>query len=596
MILLLACASEVEPAGEVIEGDLLVDEDTTLEGVEVRGTLRISGAHLDARDLRVAGAEGIGVEILDGGSVDWIGGAIERSGGIGLVVLGGSARLEGVRVVANTDAGVVADEASLEFVDVLVSSHGPGDENTRSGIAAWDSVLVAEGLTVEDQTDYGVYLEDSELEGSDLAIHNVWYLGDNEEVPAACLVARRSTVVLDEVSLSRCQDRGLHAWGASVDIAGFALRDTWTERDGTVQSVDVLGGSWVSLSQAAIEDNPGPVVVAESTLELSDSHVLRADGGALIVQEEGTLARLTDVEVAEVVDVEDRWGPAGIWVQAGAHLEATRLHVHDQGYRGLRISQATAELVDLRLEDVPVDRVRGQSSTGIAAYQADLSIDGLVASGIEGPAVYTVDSTLSCSGCEASDTVFAAIVQAGGHGRYEGCVLDGAVADEVGQAGYGLVALPVGEGLVASSTRHDPEVELVDSVVGGGERGGLYLRAETAGSLLVQGSDVAGGSGRSGRYGDGLALVGPAPLELRATTLHGGVGAAVYLDGATSWTLDDVLVEDLEVGLETTACGVDVSDWEAFGPVEDCAERRWMDHPQFSLDGTDAAPDDTEQE
>jgi len=562
-----------------------VDSDLVLEDVVVRDVRE--------EDVPPVGVVGYGIDVEEGADLVATGLRIENAYRIGLLATGTGSELDLTDVEISgtrpTDGGVgvglsLADEASVRATGLVVAD------------CAGAGVLVSG----EAQADLGdAWIRDTRATHEDTQGIQASYGGQlslagaritGTEGVGLGLLDEGTHATLNEVEISGATDpgKGDRAGGIHVQWQASAELDGCSVADNEGRGLQIAGGTLVARN-TEIRDNRG--IGLQGGLEggavtLVDVTITgtRADedagGGGLEITQGGVLE-------ATRVRVEDNQG-VGVLLSSGAHgtlEDVTVAHTHSDGLglhgRGLTVQEgATATVLGGLLEgnreaglfassDAVVDleglEIRDTFRSGYYAAAAGLNVqDGAVVvarelsvTGTEGPGIFALSGSASCTDCTLTGNGFAGAVVHSGELTLDGGTVQGNPPDD---------SLGGGVGILSAAPYEAPLLSLDGVTISEHAYGSLYL--DGPGTYTISGADLEGGTGWelvAGRtvHGDALFATGGVAewnedagtgLRLEGTTLRDSVGAGLFLD-ASSATLSRTTFAGNATDLVQQACG-----------------------------------------
>ncbi len=581
-------ASDVLVEGNIDQGLVVASEGTevALDGFVVRGTLprddgkfgrgitAMDGASLVGAGVVLEGNSDVGLYVEEPGTrVELTDSAVrdtrsrpDGSRGQGVSVeLGGLLVADGLSVEDNTAIGLVVSDlgSRVELTDSNVRTTAPRPDGTGGqGIVATEwGALEAVGLVVEDNHDTGLVVQ---LDAT-ATIQSVQVGGDG----------------LAEDAIG---------WGIGViDGGSLTAVDLLVDRARGVGLVGSGAGATVVLEQATIQDTQVGVGWGRG-IELADGVQLTATDLLLegnhdvgLVAWTDTLVQLERATVRGTRSAIDGESARAIGVFDGADLEAIDLLLEDNRSIGLAVRGAGSTATVTGAE---VIRTRSSSQTaeglGVSVeWQAVAELTDLVARDNEGPALYVVAA--------GELTVRDPLLE--GNGFAGAAVMDAGQLSLIGGQVSGSTFHPSeGGGLGLFASDHETQSSLeVDGTTFTNLRGpALYLRGQ--GRYVLRGCAVSDSGSWPSLPGGVLAVGGVEAwselgdtgyfegLLLEGNTFSDLAGDAVLLDGSSA-----LLNVHPESGAPNT-----FSDLEG----EDLVWQRCSDLPAPEvLDGSAAIPD-----
>ena len=286
------------------------------------------------------------------------------------------------------------------------------------------------------------------------------------------------------------------------------------------------------------EGGRGIEVQLGSRLEAHSCQLAGNSGIGISITDAGTEAVLVSVEIRDTLLSEAGDGGVGIGVKDGASLEADSCLLVGNTEAGVA---ADGIVTEVRLDQVQILATgRGPFYTvgvGLVSQNgASVSAANLLVEQTEGPALFCNNrGGLTCGGCELSDNAFAgAVVWAGGVIDLSNTVISGTTVDAGEGGGVGIYA----------SDRFFPSTLVVESTtIEDHPYAALWL--DGAGSYTIRDSTLVGGYGEEIEHFDGtsttlhgdavVATSGAEGLWLENNRIQGAVRAGVLLDGSTAW-------------------------------------------------------------
>ncbi len=528
------------------------------EDCEISGNF-VAGAHFektrtDATLRRVAvhdsqysswGLEGVGVSAVEGASL----------------------RIESSEISGNRSQGLLFFDnyTTVEVVDTLI--HGTLAGSTGlfgQGIqAAEGTTLTVDNCEIVENTHAGITVGE---EGAQALITNT-VIRDTQPTDdgqhGSCLeVGHGASVTMQGCELSdfRIFGVGINGEGTQVRIESTTIRD--------------------AIGSDAVPSGLGVYVIEQATAEIDDCTITNVSGMGIAALQSGTNAVVTDTVITGTrpVGIEGQYG-IGLAAGIGASLQASGCDVLDSGTMGVLVSDSGSVMV---LDDVLISGTqRGMAYTvGVGAAVVgggELSADGLIISGCEGPGLYAMSSgtQISCEGCVIEQTRFAGVVaEESGAVILAGSEIIDTESDSNAGGGVGIWA-SADEGETTS-------LVLTDSLVSGNPVGGVWLSGP--GSYQLQNNQLHGGEGEVRgslvRCGDAVYARGGVPtwdgeqgLYLEGNSLSDGHGAGLFLDGASATLAgNDWSANTVDVITQGSACAEPPPglDSEPVGTTELC--------------------------
>ena len=402
----------------------------------------------------------------------------EDGEGIGISVVRG-AELSATRctVQGNTEAGVYvqgaeAESTSVELVDTDVLDTVPGPKGLGYGIVVGaGAALVARECTVQGNTGTGISVDDHgtfvELVDTDVL----------DTAPSAVVGQGRGIVVQTEASLvaTDCTvqgntEVGVYAGeGATVELVDTAILDTLLSADGAGHGIAVEAGASLTANGCTVERSATRGVNA---------------GGV------DTYVELVDTEIRDgTTGGEVTYGGMGIVLSDEAHLVASGSTIQGNTYVALLVTDVgtLAELTDTAVLDTHRGRETAFAAGVVVQTGGKLTATRCEISGTEGPGAYSVNAgELVLSGCTLAGNSFAGALAGGGDAtlRVDTTTITDTLPDAEYGGGFGVYAIGAG-GPVA--------VTLTDSTIGPHRYAAVWLDGQ--GSYDLRDNSLSGSDG-----------------------------------------------------------------------------------------------------
>ncbi len=535
-------------------------------------TLALSADHADVQlagrcpdlvsiDASVGSVEEHGIEIdTQHGEVTVSGLTVSGSSAAGVALFTGIAQLEDLRVVESELLGVWVSRSSLVAPAQL---HAERVEVVR---AAPVGILVMGAGSVAQLQDVSVRNTQPDASGGYGMGLDVYY-GASVEMVGGEIVRSHGTAVI-----------GMDP-GTSIVLDGVSIRDTLSDSSGrSGVGVQVSEGAEVSLEGCEVANNMTVGVAAADSgtlVDLRDTLVQGTQpdaygkqgygvmifGGAVIdaerssfvgnvsggiyVEDDGTTARLRQVDVRDTLeDIEGELG-VGVVAQYGAYLEAETLLAVGNTTAGLAATGAGTELFLRGATVLDTQANSSGSCKGIQAAEGSFVVlDGVevqrsatVGLQVEGEGSQVVARDLS-----VRDTVLDPL---GLYGRgievHGGASLDVDACLVEGCREVGIAISGPGTRVVLSHTT------VRDTVPGGTFEGGIGITAQLGASIVARHCELTGNTGRGFTVlsaGTSASLqdvfihdtVGPGDLMAFGLSVDGGAGVEA-VGGAITGTV-----------------------------------------------------------
>lgn len=479
--------------------------------------LNVSDVAIDDPDLKATC-----VAVSGSGSLNWVGGRIERCQQSGLDISNGASvwltdvelsELGRIKADAEGIGIVVGGASSVSLSSVVIREAG------QVGIfASEESELFVEELDViETGEDYprlesfGIFLEsDATLTGSDIRLQS--------NVGTGVLI-KDARAEIDGLELTgQYASDGRASWGAWG-------RDTTVDPQKIKYSSDVPGswgaflddGGVLTLSDAVISDNEAIGIQVEpgGELRMTDSTLARNQGYGLAFN--GATVSLERVDVLDTSTFKDQIYAGGIGAGEETELRATDVMIDGTSEVGLIIDTSSATLTDVDVRNVR----HGSNSTlavGAAVQGSSVEARRVAVEDIEGPGISVLYGALSCVECEVEFAVFAGVWVGTGGSLVFGPDSSITQVGPDANMGGGVGVYASGRGLV------EPTLLIEDA----------YISVEGQAAVLID---------------------GPGSYQISASTLSCGLsrplgdlwpqGNAVFAtDGVTRWDGSDGLLLD----------------------------------------------------
>ncbi len=263
---------------------------------------------------------------------------------VGVAVVGGKLELTDVRVVDNAAVGVGAynqrAKVWLERVEIVGTTPDADGHYGRGITAQWEATVTATDSWIVDNRQYGVYAADhAVLDFTDVVVANT-QPDSAGDYGWGIYALEASELTMQGGDLTANTDAGLYLSGDGTlgQLTAVAIQGTGVDGDGgDGHGVIVAHGAELAATQCEIRD-----------------HVT----GGLLVQDEGSLATLTDCGIGEIAPDDGGLHGYGVQVVYGATLVATDCEIDECTGLGVLAamegSTATLTRVDvLRTADSP---------------------------------------------------------------------------------------------------------------------------------------------------------------------------------------------------------------------------------------------------
>lgn len=495
----------------VYEGAVVTAQNLSLEGNSSVG-LGVNGAGSEASlvDSAVWGTRRTGetessrgVEVTDGGLVTFVGGEVYDNDQVGFAALGAGARLElagatvrdqrvvdgivegqggigvgfGAELIGedlvvdrNPAVGILVSDSTATLRAVVVADtmavDYEGDRMARGAAFQGAAEVVAEGLTIERNSDVGLFLETADVELLDTTVRGGRAEEGALEGGRGINVSGGATVVATNLVVENNQEVGilLGQPGSHLTIHGAVIRGTVLDQMGHYgQGFHIQEGGSTVATDLVVEGN----------------HLI----GVLVTGEDSTVD-LVGGAVRETDTTRDGAYGRGLYLGQGATGE-----VRGTVFEGNRdVAVMVSEGSVLHLEDVTIFDTRwaAEPSGGVgAAVQEDgaLTAERVEIVGNSGPGFVLSGGTASFVDCVASGNAFGGVVV------FEGALswTAGTIEDAPEHPEFGG-----GVGIFADALGSTIEIEVEDLVLQDLRGPAIYLREPmTAEFVGVSTADVA---------------------------------------------------------------------------------------------------------
>ena len=502
----------------------------TLRGADVGG-LRVRGATVTLRDVRLEGLSDLGMQLEEGSDVTLedvvVTGTRASRGGWaeGLRVTDDAQLLaRGLRIEDSVGVGIYMDGAGARatFEDLVVRGLTRERGPTTAGLAVFENTeATLVGGSVEAPED-GVAVS---VPGGTLVLRGTELTGGAAASPvgAGLDVREGGVATLSGVSLSALAGFGVYALGEGtrLDAEDVTLTGVVADARNSGRGVEVNGGARATLSRVTVREvtdtacfvGGGDVHIEDSTL--SDTREREEGGGGRGVEVgTGGTATLRGSRVTDNVEV-------GVFVGNGSELtlddvDLAFTHARADGRRGVGL-----EVID------SVATVTGSRITG------NQLINLLVAG----------DSQVDLIDTELRDTRG----NTNGGAGWGVQASDGARLTMTGGGVYESAAVGVFLANGASGVLRD--VEVADTYRLRGVRSAAGVMAYAGANVTIEGGTVRDNEG------PGLAVYG-ADADVVDTTLVRNTYAAVAVHEAATVTIEGVRIEDTVQGADGGTLGI----------------------------------------
>ncbi len=448
----------LQVAGPWRVSELMVED---VDGVCVEVT---ASAHFEQVAVQRCAAEGLRASA----TLNWLGGRVEQTGGIGV-------RVEGARLEASDLTVVEAGAAGIRLID---STAALGNirvqdtvyieaEGTGSGVGVLGGEAEIEGLQVS---------------GGDRALRTA----RGAQVSVGGLVvqgAAEGVGVVDEAQVTLMEPQILETRNGGIAVGRGAAA---TIEGGRIAGVGRFG-----------------VLVSQGLLTALDLHI---DGstnrGISILRSEATLARVRIDAAGEVgIQITDASGPVHIQDTELRRCSSTGIAVNGGGEHEL-------VLQDVLIEET--QRGADQLADGLHIFDGHATVRGLTSRGNGGAGVLVEQASISLSDSMLEDN--------GGPGLVVAApsitpVVRGTTARNNGGAGFAII----------SGRANLSDCRASENRVQAGEGAGDGV------AVVLQGGLVATGLTLDGNAGSGLAITNFSSAELGASTLRANQRNGVFV-------------------------------------------------------------------
>ena len=534
------------------------------DGTGGRGIEVQQGASLSAATSLVEGNADVGIYVGgEGSSVSLFGvdvshthPRIDGTGGRGISAEDGATlRAVGCSVDQNTDIGISASGAgaTVYLAAVQIRETQPEADGTDGwGLGAQRGALLrAENCLVEHNSDVGIFVGH---EGTAAHLSNVEVLDtrlDGDGARGRGIEVNQGAVLSAEnCRIANNSEAGFFAAdeGTIVSLDGVDVQDTQPVASGALGwGIVVQTGASLEAKECRIEGNTeiGITLIGEGTtatlsnvdvvgtqpnddldygrgIQLQAGPTLWAENClvegnsevGVFVNELGSVAYLDDVEVRETRPRADGTLGRGIVIQHGASLYAEDSVFDSNAEIGIFANYADTVL----LENVEVNQTCRASNmtvaTGVVSQRGSTVIaSDVVVTETEGVGLYASSmGTLTCTGCEIGASAFAGAIVMGGSDLH---LSDSTISDTTADANEGG-----GIGIYASEFIAPCGLTVENTTIEGQPLAAVWL--DGAGSYSIRDSTLVGGYGMELVYPDGSTAI-----------QHGD--AVVAAGGVTAW-------------------------------------------------------------